>query len=153
MSLRLIQAVLILAPLMLGLSILAYWRLRKHVSEVEPVAVFLQHRWNALLVLIGGFALFRGAAISDGVGLVPQMFGFLLALEFFYIAYANIRVIMSGRGLLIGMRYMPWQRFSGYAWKTEHQLELTTRLRRYRLRVPAQVKPKVQEIVDLYILK
>lgn len=153
MSLWMIQTVLVLAPLMLGLSIVAYWRLRRHVCGAEPVAVFWQRRWNAVLVLIGGLVLFRGAAISDGVGLVPQMFGFLLSLEFFYIAYANIRVIMSERGFLMGMRYMPWQRFSGYSWKTDSQLELTTRLRRYRLRVPALIKPKVQEIVDLHILK
>lgn len=153
MSLWMIQTVLILAPLMLGLSIGAYWRLRRHVCDAKPVAVFWQHRWNAVLILIGGLVLFRGAAISGGVGLVPQMFGFLLSLEFFYIAYANIRVIMSGRGFLMGMRFMPWQRFSGYAWKTDSQLELTTRFRRYRLRVPAQLKAPVQEIVDLHILK
>ena len=115
MSLQLIQAMLILAPLLLGASIIAYWRLRQHVFGAQaPVVIFFQKRWNVLLIVMGGVVLFRGAAISDGVGVVPQAFGFLLSLEFFYIAYATIRVTMSARGLLMGMRYMPWQRFSGY---------------------------------------
>ena len=112
MSLTLIQIVLILAPILLGASIVAYWRLRRHVSNTQkPVVVFLQKRWDVLLIVTGGIVLFRGAAISDGVGFVPQLFGFLLSLEFFYIGYATIRVTMSARGLLMGMRYMPWQRF------------------------------------------
>ena len=40
----------------------------------------LQKRWNVLLIVVGGIVLFRGAAISDGVGIVPQAFGFLLSL-------------------------------------------------------------------------
>ena len=44
---------------------------------------FLQKRWDVLLIVTGGIVLFRGAAISDGVGFVPQLFGFLLSLEFF----------------------------------------------------------------------
>ncbi|MDP6042049.1 MAG: hypothetical protein QGG64_26100, partial [Candidatus Latescibacteria bacterium] len=80
MSLQLMQAVLILAPLLLGASIVAYWRLRQYVCRGdEPVVVFLQKRWNTLLILIGGLVLFRGAAISDGVGTIPQLFGFLLS--------------------------------------------------------------------------
>ncbi|MDE2799706.1 MAG: hypothetical protein OXI94_13680, partial [Gemmatimonadota bacterium] len=92
-------------------------------------------------------------AISDGVGFVPQLFGFLLSLEFFYIAYATIRVTMSERGLLMGMRYMPWQRFSRYVWRTERDLELISQRKNYRFRVPAQVKADVQKILDLDILK
>ncbi len=154
MSLTLIQIVLILAPILLGASIVAYWRLRRHVSNTqEPVVVFLQKRWNVLLIVMGGIVLFRGAAISDGVGFVPQLFGFLLSLEFFYIAYATIRVTMSARGLLMGMRYMPWQRFSRYVWRTERDLVLISQRKSYRFRVPAQVKPDVQKILDLDILK
>lgn len=154
MSLTLIQVILILAPLMLGASLVAYWRLRQQVSQApEPVVVFLQKRWNTLLVLVGGIVLFRGAAISDGVGTIPQLFGFLLSLEFFYIAYATIRVTMSARGLLMGMRYIPWQRFSGYAWITERDLELIAQKQRYRFRVPQKVKADVQKILDLDILK
>ena len=81
MSLRLMQAVLILAPLLLGASIAAYWRLRRYVCDGdEPIVIFLQRRWNTLLIVVGGFVLFRGAAISDGVGTIPQLFGFLLSL-------------------------------------------------------------------------
>ncbi len=152
MSLFLIQAVLILAPLLLGASIVAYWRLRRHVSHAQaPVVIFLQKRWQVLLIVTGGIVLFRGAAISEG--LVPQLFGFLLSLEFFYVAYATIRVTMSTRGLLVGTRYMPWQRFSGYVWLTERDLELVSQRKRYRLRVPAQVKADVQKVLDLDILK
>ena len=78
---------------------------------------------------------------------------FLLSLEFFYIAYATIRVTMSARGLLMGMRYMPWQRFSRYVWRTERDLELISQRKSYRFRVPAQVKDDVQKILDLDILK
>ena len=148
------QAVLILAPLLLGASIVAYWRLRQYVCRGdEPVVVFLQKRWNTLLILIGGLVLFRGAAISDGVGTIPQLFGFLLSLEFFYIAYATIRVTMSDRGVLMGMRFVPWQRFSGYLWQSDRDLELLVHRRRYRFRVPEQVRADVQKILDLDILK
>lgn len=154
MSLQLIQTVLILAPLLLGASIAAYWRLMRYVcGGDEPIVVFLQRRWNTLLILVGGLVLFRGAAVSDGVGTIPQLFGFLLSLEFFYIAYATIRVTMSDRGVLMGMRFVPWKRFSGYLWRSDRDLELIVQRRRYRFRVPEQVKADVQKILDLDILK
>ena len=154
MPLWMMQTVLVLAPLLLGASIAAYWRLRRLVSDSPaPVAVFLQMRWNALLIVMGGFVLFREAAHTHGLGEIPQLFGFFLSLEFFYIAYATIRVVMSARGILMGMRFMPWQRFSGYMWVTERDVELTSRRRRYRFRVPVQVKSEVEIILDLNILK
>jgi len=55
MSLWMMQAVLVLAPLMLGASIAAYWRLRRLMYDSpDPVAIFLQKRWNALLIVVGG---------------------------------------------------------------------------------------------------
>ncbi len=115
--------------------------------------IFFQKQWHVLLIVTGGIALFRGAAISDGVGLVPQLFGFLLSFEFFYLAYATPRVTMSAKGLLMGMRYMPWQRFSGYVWLTDRDLELISQRKHYRLRVPTHVKADVQKFLDLDILK
>lgn len=154
MSLWMIQAILILAPLMLGVSIGAYWRLRRLMYDSpEPIVIFLQKRWNALLIVTGGLALFRGAAISDGAGLVAQLFGFLLSLEFFYLAYVNIRITMSARGVLMGMRFLPWQHFTGYEWRNEREVQLIGSRRKYRFRIPTQVKSDVQEVLDLNILK
>lgn len=154
MPLWMMQVVLILAPVMLGVSIVAYWRLRKLMYDSpEPIVVFLQKRWNVLLIVTGGLVLFRGAAISYGVGLVAQIFGFLLSLEFFYLAYVNIRVMLSSRGILMGMRYLPWQHFSGYEWLNERDVELRTQRKNYRFRIPSQAKRDVQEVLDLNILK
>jgi hypothetical protein len=154
MSLWMMQAVLILAPLMLGVSIVAYWRLRRLMYDnPESVVVFLQKRWNTLLIVVVGLVLFRGAAISYGVGIVAQVFGFLLSLEFFYLAYINIRVMMSARGVLIGMRFLSWQHFSGYEWLTDRDVVLISQQQRYRFRVPVQVKSDVQEILELNFLK
>jgi len=148
------QAVLILAPVMLGVSIGAYWRLRRLMYDSpEPIVIFLQKRWNALLIVTGGLVLFRGAAISYGVGLVAQIFGFLLALEFFYLAYVNIRVMMSARGVLMGMRFLPWQHFSSFEWRNERDLTLISSRKKYRFRIPVQVKEQVQEVLELNILK
>lgn len=154
MPLWMMQAVLIVAPVMLGVSIGAYWRLRRLVQDSpDPVVFFLQKRWNSLLVVTGGLVLFRGAAASYGVGVVAQIFGFLLALEFFYLAYVNIRVMMSSKGVLMGMRFLPWQHFSGYEWLNERDVTLKTQRKQYRFRIPAQVKSDVQEVLDLNILK
>jgi len=154
MPLWMMQTVLVLAPLLLGASIAAYWRLRRLMSDSPaPVAVFLQMRWNAPLIVLGGFVLFLEAGRTDGLGKMPQFFGFLLSMEFFYIAFASIRVMMSARGVLMGMRFMPWQRFSGYAWTTERDVVLTAQRRRYRFRVPIQVRAEVDKILDLNILK
>ncbi|MGA1199839.1 MAG: DUF5673 domain-containing protein [Candidatus Latescibacterota bacterium] len=154
MPLWMMQAVLVLAPLMLGASIVAYWKLRRLVQDSPaPIVVFLQKRWNALLVVMGGVVLFRGAASSYGVGLVPQIFGFLLSLEFFYLAYVNIRVTLSTRGVLMGMRFLSWQHISGYEWLDERDVVLITKHRKHRFRIPQQVKSDVQEILELNILK
>jgi len=154
MSLWMMQAVLVLAPLMLGASIAAYWRLRRSVHDSPaPIVIFLQKRWNALLTVMGGVVLFRGAAISYGVGLVPQIFGFLLSLEFFYLAYVTIRVTMSARGVLMGMRFLPWQHISGYEWASDRDVVLITKRRKHRFRIPNQVKSDVQEVLELNILK
>ncbi|MBT3601530.1 MAG: hypothetical protein HOE48_02690 [Candidatus Latescibacteria bacterium] len=154
MPLWMMQAVLIVAPLLLGISITAYWRLRRMIQDSpKPIVLFLQKRWNVLLIVTGGLVLFRGAAISYGVGFVAQVFGFLLSLEFFYLAYVNICVMMSARGVLMGMRFVPWQHFSGYEWINERDVMLTSHRRRYRFRIPAQVKSEVEEVLDLNILK
>lgn len=154
MPLWMMQAVLIVAPLLLGISIVAYWRLRRLVKDSpDPIVVFLQKRWNVLLIVTGGLVLFRGAAVSYGVGIVAQIFGFLLSLEFFYLAYVNISVMMSARGVLMGMRYVPWQHFSGYEWVNDRDVTLTSHRRRYRFRIPAQVKAEVEEVLELNIIK
>ena len=154
MPLWMMQAVLVLAPLILGVSIVAYWKLRRLMHDSpEPIVIFLQKRWNALLIVMGGVVLFRGAAISYGVGIVPQIFGFLLSLEFFYLAYVNIRVTMSTRGVLMGMRFLSWQHISGYEWLNDRDVVLITKRRKYRFRIPNQVKSDVQEVLELNILR
>ncbi|MDA0708828.1 MAG: hypothetical protein O3B73_01300 [bacterium] len=154
MPLWMIQAVLILAPIMLGASITAFWRLRRIMRDSpQPIVVFLQKRWSALLVVSGGLVLSRGAFISDGVGLVAQVFGFLLSLEFFYLAYVNVCVMMSARGVLMGMRFLPWQHFSGFEWRNDRDVTLTAKRKQYRFRIPVQVKPEIEELLELNILK
>lgn len=155
MPVGLIQAVLILAPLVLALSIGAHSRLRRHVfSSPEPVVFFRNFRWNSCLIVIGGVFLLGGAAGAHTLGNVAQICGLILALEFFYVASTNLHMVMSARGLLMGMRFSPWSRFTGYAWLSDRDLELVSRShRRYRLRVPAYVKAHVQEIVALNMLK
>ncbi len=155
MPVGLIQAVLILAPLVLALSIGAHRRLRRHVfSSPEPIVFFRNFWWNFCLIVIGGVFLLRGAAGAYALGTVAQICGLILALEFFYVAYANLHMVMSARGLLMGMSFSPWRRFVGYTWLSDRNLELVSRSRRrYRLRVPASVKAHVQEILDLNILK
>ena len=154
MPLWMMQSVLIVAPLLLGISLGAYWRLRRlMVDHPGPRIVFLQKRWNTLLIVTVGLVLFRGAAISYGVGLVAQVFGFLLSLEFFCLAYINIRVTMSHRGVLMGMRFTPWQHFSGYEWLDDRDLVLRTQSRQHRFRIPLQLKVATQEVVELNILK
>ena len=155
MSERIIQIVLILAPMLLALSIGAYYRLRRHVySSREPIAYFRHFRWNSFLIAVGGFYLSIGAARADAMGLIAQIFGFFLALEFFYVSYLNIQVVMSDKGLLMGMNYSPWNRFAGYHWISDRELELKGHSRRrYRLKVPEHVKTHVEEIVDLNILR
>ena len=155
MPVGLIQAVLMLAPLVLALAIGAHRRLRRHVyASPEPIAFFRNFRWNSCLILIGSIFLLRGAAGAYALGRVAQVCGLILALEFFYVAYANLHMVMSAKGLLMGMSFSPWRRFAGYTWLSDHHLELRSRShRRYRLRVPAHMKASVQEIVDLNILK
>ena len=155
MSVRAVQAVLILAPLLLGLSIGAYFRVRKHVTHSpDPIAVFWHLRWNSGLVLVGGCFMLTGAIGAQALGILAQVCGFILALEFFYVAYVNLHVVMSARGLLLGMNFLPWDRFAGYTWLSERDLELASRRRRrYGLRVPTHMRAYVQEIVDLNILK
>ena len=155
MSVRAVQAILLLAPLLLGLSIGAYFRLRQHVCHSpDPIAFFWHLRWNSGLVVIGGCVMLAGAAGAQALGTLAQVCGFILALEFFYVAYVNLQVIMSARGLLIGMNFLPWNRFAGFTWLSERDLELASRTRRrYRLRVPTHTRASVQEIVDLNILK
>lgn len=147
------QVVLILAPLFLGRSIWAYFRLRIHVFHgPDPIAVFRHLRWNSLPIVFGGAFVLKAALEAQGV--LAQVAGLALALEFFYVGYVNLLVVMSARGILMGMRYAPWNRFAGYTWVTELDLELKARSSRtYRLKVPCGVKEDVQEIVELNILK
>lgn len=155
MSYRMVQVILILAPVVLALPIGAYLRLRRHVYQApEPVVSFRNLRWNSFLIVMGGVLMLRGAAGAFAYGQVAQLFGFILALEFFYVAYVNLWVAMSGQGLLIGMNFSPWRRFADYRWISEQHLELVSRTgRRYRLRVPTEVRPEAEEIVDQNILR
>ena len=150
-----IQVVLILAPLLLGASIGAYHRLRRHVCRSPDLVTFFRNiRWDSCMIVLGGLLMLRGAVGSHTLGTVVQIFGLVLALEFFYVAYVNLRVSMSANGLLLGMNFSPWRRFAGYTWVSERDLELTSHTRcRYRFRVPARMRARVQEIVDLNILK
>ena len=149
----LIQVVLILAPLFLGLSLHAYLRVRRYVCDgAHPIAAFRQMRWNSCIIVSGAVFVLVGAVRAHGI--LAQVSGALLALEFLCVAYANFQVVMSTRGVLIGMRFSPWVRFSGYDWRPDGRLQLNTRKgRRHDLRVPDQVKQDVQEIVDLNILR
>jgi hypothetical protein len=155
MPVRLIQIVLILAPLFLALSIWAYHRLRSHVQRApNSISFFRKLRWDSGLILVGGLLLLKGAAGAAALGAVAQVCGFVLALEFFYVAYVNHRAVVSDRGLLLGMNYSPWQRFTGYTWRSDSHLEFASRSRRrYHLHVPEDLKPRVQEIVELNILQ
>ena len=55
MSVRMMQIILVLAPLFLGLSIWAYFRLRRHVCDSpDPIVVFRRMRWNSLIIAFGG---------------------------------------------------------------------------------------------------
>lgn len=149
------QAVLIAAPLILGLSVAAHLRLRRHMyASPEPIASFRNFRWNSGLIAVGGVFLFREAAGVQGLGGLAQVCGFLLSLEFFYVAYANVQVVMSPRGLLLGMNFTPWRRFAGYAWLSEENLELRSRReKRYRLQVPEEMRAVVTKILDQNILR
>ena len=155
MPVRLIQIVLILAPLFLALSIWAYHRLRGFVYHApDSISFFRRPRWDSGLILVGGLLLLKGAGGASALGTVAQACGFILALEFFYVAYVNHRAVVSGKGLLLGMNFSPWQRFTGYTWRSDSHLELVSRPRRsYHLHVPEDLKPRVQEIVDLNILQ
>jgi hypothetical protein len=95
----LIQAILILAPLILAVSIEAHRRLRRHVySSPEPIVLFRNFRWNSCLIVIGGIFLLRGATGTYALGRTAQICGWILALEFFYVAYVNLHMVMSARG-------------------------------------------------------
>ncbi len=149
------ETVLVLAPLILALSIGAHLRLRRHIRAAsEPVVAFWNFRWNSGLIVLGGLFLFREAAVSQTLGSLVQVCGLVLAVEFFYVAYANLRVLMSTRGLLLGMSFSSWRRFSGSTWHSEETVELHARSRkRYQLRVPKHRKALVVEILNQNILQ
>ena len=153
MLIQVIQVVLILAPLLLGLSIWAYFRLRRHVSHSpDPIVMFRRVKWNSLPIVFGGVFVFKSAFETHGI--LAQTAGLVLALEFFYVAYVNVLVVMSARGILMGMRYASWDRFAGYVWATESSLELQSRSdRTYRFKIPDSIQADVNEIVALNILK
>jgi len=155
MPYRMVQVILILAPVVLALPIGAYLRLRRHIYQAPtPVVSFRNLRWNSLLIVMGGVFTLRGAAGAFAFGQMAQLFGFILAVEFFYVAYVNLLVTMSSQGLLIGMNYASWRRFANYRWISRQHLELVSHTgRRYRLRVPTDVMPEAEEIVDQNILK
>jgi hypothetical protein len=148
-----LRAIVIAAPLLLALSIGAYLRIRRHLfAESEPIATFRNLRWNSFLIAAGGVFLLRGAQEAQGLGPTAQLCGFLLALEFFYVAFVNVQITMGDRGILVGMSYSPWPRFVGYDWPSDQMLELRTRSRRrYRFRVPAELKDRVAERVEDHI--
>lgn len=154
-SARIVEAVLILAPLALGLPIGAYLRLRRHIYRAPgPIVSFRNLRWNSFLIAMGGVFMVRGAGGAFSLGHVAQICGLVLALQFFYVAYVNLLVAMSSGGLLIGMRFCPWSRFSGHTWLRGEDLELVSHSRRRcRLRVPGHMRADVQKIVELNILK
>ena len=150
-----LRAIVIAAPLLLALSIGAYLRIRSHVyTESGPVAAFRSFRWNSCLIAAGGLFLIKGAAGAEGLGRVAQLCGFLLALEFLYVAYVNIQIAVGDRGILLGMSYSPWQRFVGHDWLSDQVLELRSRSRRrYRFRVPVDQKDRVNEVVEQNVPK
>ena len=85
---------------------------------------------------------------------MTQVCGVVLAAEFLYVAYSNIFVSMSTKGVLIGMSFAPWQRFATHSWIEENNLELRTRSeKRYRFKIPDEVKTNVDELVNQNILK
>jgi hypothetical protein len=151
----LVHLILILAPLILGLSILAHRRLLRLVhAGTEPVVIFRIRRWNSAFIAAGAVFLVREALARSPSGSLAQICGLILAAEFIYVAYAHLRVSMGSGGLLLGMSFSPWRRFSGYEWLEDGCLELRSRSgRRFRIRVPGCVRPQVQEIVDLNILR
>ena len=151
----LVYGILVLAPVILGFSIFAHLRLLRLVRVgPEPIATFLTRRWNSALIVGGGAFLLREALLRSTAGSMAQICGVVLATEFLYVAYANLRVAMSSGGLLLGMSFSPWRRFAGYEWLDEGRLELRSRTgRRFRMRVPDRVRAQVQEIVDLNILR
>ena len=152
---RAVQIVLLLAPLVLAVPIVAYLRLRRHVrSGPGPVVSYRSFRWNSVLVLIDGVLTLKGAVDAFAVGPLTQACAFGLALEFFYVAYVNTSVSLSPRGILFGMTFAPWSRFTGHTWTSDRHLELLARSRRrYRLLVPEAWASDVREVVDQNILK
>ena len=150
----LVQAILVLAPVILGLSIVAHRRLVRLVHEGAGAVIgFRQLRWNSCFIAGGAVFLFREALMRSAAGSLAQVCGLILAAEFIYVAYANAMVYMSAGGLLLGMSFSPWRRFSGHEWAQEGRLELRSRTgRRFRVRVPEGLRAQVQETVDLNIL-
>ena len=150
-----VRVILILAPLILGLSIAAHRRLLGLViRSPEPVVAFRNMRWSSGFIVIGGVFLLWESLVRSEFGSLTQVCGLVLAAEFVYVARANLRVIMSSGGLLLGMSYSPWRRFSGYEWLGETELMIQARSRRlFRVKVPAEARTQVHEIVDLNILR
>jgi hypothetical protein len=151
----LVRLILILAPVILGLSILAHRRLLRMVhAGSEPVVAFRIRRWNSIFIAAGAVFLLREALARSPSGSLAQVCGLILAAQFVYVAWAHLRVSMSSGGLLLGMSFSPWRRFLGYEWLDDGCLALRSRSgRRFRIRVPDGVRPQVQEIVDLNILR
>lgn len=149
----LVQAVLVLAPSILALSISAHIRLRRVVQADDPVARFRVLRWNSSLILLGGMLLLRESLQSD-VGSLARVCGLVLSAEFFYVAWSNLTVSMSSRGLLLGMSFTPWQRLTTHSWDNGELLQLVTRTdRKYRLKVPDECRTTVETLVRENILK
>jgi hypothetical protein len=151
----LVQLILILAPTILGASILAHRRLRRMVyADGASVVTFWNRRWNSIFIAGGAAFLFSEALVRSAVGSLAQVCGLVLAVEFVYVAVAHLRVAMSSGGLLLGMSFSPWRRFSGYEWIAKGRLELRSRSgRRFRVRVPDRARQRVQQVVDLNILR
>lgn len=151
----LVRVILVLAPAILGFSILAHRRLLRVVHRGDdPVVVFRIRRWNSIFIAAGAAFLLQESLLRSPAGSLGQVCGLTLAVEFLYVAWEHLKVSMSSGGLLLGMSFSPWRRFSGYEWLDDDRLELRSRSgRRFRFRVPERVKPSVQQVVDHNILR
>jgi len=149
------EVVLILAPLFVGASLLASGRLRRLVRRgARPVRFRNPPSVETALIIVGGGFVTAAAFDSAHLGLLAQSCGFLLSAEFFIVAWLNTSVRLSEAGVMVGMRFTLWQRFSDCVWTENRKLHLITPSgKRTRLTVPDSVRDQVQRLIETSIQK